>query len=363
MRTLRIANIGSVAWRSLDPPLTRRCYKRRMNAAPRPLPRDAVRTLLFDADARDRRVPLEDLRPARLSPRTLGWVDLRSDDSTDIGQVLALLQAPPLPLAALAESRSMPLFSQSEWFAARALAPRLDRDGTSCHGEPWLLVAGPNVVVTAHRGPLPFLDELYDNDDPLSQVGMLDADSFAAALLDRMLTTFFDAIDGFEKRLDALEVDILQPRVRAGYLHDLRELRLSVSMLRRLLGAQRSLFDALSRPDFHPEQDEAVVRRFHAVSARYERVVDSVENARDLVVGSFELLATRLSQRTNESMRMLTFYTVLLGSLAVVAGVLGMNFKASLFDTGATGFWAVVAGMACVVAAALWLARRKGWWR
>ena len=322
-----------------------------------------MRTLLFDADGRDRHVPLEDLQPARLSPRTLAWVDLQSEDTTDVAQVLALLQAPSLPLATLAESRSMPLFSQSEWFAARALAPRLDESGATCHGEPWLLAVGPNVVVTAHGGALPFLDELYENDDPLSQVGMLDADSFAAALLDRMLTAYFDTIDSFEKHLDALEVRILEPRVRAGYLRDLRELRRSVSMLRRLLSAQRSLFDTLSRPDFHPEQDEAVVRRFHAVSARYERVVDSVENARDLVVGSFELLATRLSQRTNESMRVLTFYTVLLGSLAVVAGVLGMNFKASLFETGATGFWAVVAGMACVVAAALWLARRKRWWR
>ena len=90
-------------------------------------------------------------------------------------------------------------------------------------------------------------------------------------------------------------------------------------------------------------------------------MVDSVENARDLVVGSFELLATRLSQRTNESMRVLTFYTVLIGSLAVVAGVLGMNFKAPLFEAGAGGFWGVVAGMVGVVLLALWAARRKGW--
>ena len=79
------------------------------------------------------------------------------------------------------------------------------------------------------------------------------------------------------------------------------------------------------------------------------------------MVGSFELLATRLSQRTNESMRVLTFYTVLIGSLAVVAGVLGMNFKAPLFETGAVGFWGVVAGMVGVVLLALWAARRKGW--
>jgi Mg2+ and Co2+ transporter CorA len=332
---------------------------------PRPAQADrhhaGVRTLLFDADGPDRHLPLEQLQPARLSQRTLAWVDLRPRDEAHVDEVLAQLQAPSLPLAGLLEPRSAPLFSQHGWYAARAIAPRLAGDGVTSHGEPWLLVVGPNIVLTVHQGELPFLDELYGNDDPLSRVGMLDADSFAAALLDRMLTAFFDAIDGFEKHLDALEVRILEPRVRAAYLRELRVLRRSVSVLRRLLSAQRSLFDALARPDFRPEQDEAVLRRFGAVSARYERVVDSVENARDLVVGSFELLATRLSQRTNESMRVLTFYTVLIGSLAVVAGVLGMNFKAPLFESGASGFWAVVAGMGGVVAVALWAARRKGW--
>lgn len=330
------------------------------SASPAPT---AVRTLLFDADGRDRHLPFEDLQPARLSQRTLAWVDLQSDDEADIGRVLAQLGVAELPLVALRDPRSGPAFSHQDWFCARALAPRLDEEGAMCHGEPWLLAVGPNIVLTVHRGTLPFLDELYANDDPLSRVGMLDADSFGAALLDRMLTSYFDAIDRFEKQLDALEVRILEPHVRAGYLTDLRSLRRSVSMLRRLLGTQRNLFDALSRPDFRPDQDETVAKRFHAVSTRYERVVDGVENARDLVVGTFELLATRLSQRTNESMQALTFFTVLLGSLAVVAGVLGMNFHAAVFETGAQGFWAVVIAMMIAVVVALWIARRKGWWR
>ena len=322
-----------------------------------------IRTLLFDADGPDREASLAELRTRPPSEHTLAWIDVCSDAMADAAHVLAELGAPPLSLEALLEPRSPPLSSQQGWFAVRALAPHLDEREGSCRGEPWLLAAGPGVVISVHRAPLAFLDELYQHEDPLSRVGMLDADSFVAVLLDRMLTAFFDAVDSFERRVDALEVGILEPRLRDVQLPQLRTLRRSVSVLRRLLSAQRSVFDALSRPDFRPEQDEAVAQRFHALSARYERAVDSVENARDLVVGSFDLLATRLSQRTNDSMRVLTFYTVLLGSMAVVAGVLGMNFKAGLFDTGATGFWTVVVGMGLVVAIALWLARRKGWWR
>ena len=119
---------------------------------------------------------------------------------------------------------------------------------------------------------------------------------------------------------------------------------------------------ALARPDFRPdEDDDAAERRFEALELRFERAMDAVEMGRELVVGSFELYTSRSAQRTNDTMRVLTFVTVLLGTLAVVAGVLGMNFKAPLFDTGAGGFWVTVAVMAVLSVVATVIARWRKW--
>ena len=89
--------------------------------------------------------------------------------------------------------------------------------------------------------------------------------------------------------------------------------------------------------------------------------MDAVENARDLVVGTFELYSSRSAERTNDTMRVLTFVTVLLGTLALVAGVLGMNFQAPFFETGGRGFWTAVGAMAAAAVAALALARWRRW--
>ena len=91
--------------------------------------------------------------------------------------------------------------------------------------------------------------------------------------------------------------------------------------------------------------DTGAGRHFRALEQRFDRAMDAVENARDLVVGSFELFATRSAERTNDTMRALTFATVLLGSLAVIAGVLGMNFQVPLFETGMHGFWIAIGAM------------------
>ena len=74
-------------------------------------------------------------------------------------------------------------------------------------------------------------------------------------------------------------------------------------------------------------------RHFGALDTRFERAMDMVENAPDLVIGSFELLSSRTGIEANNAMRTLTFATVVTGVLAVVAGVLGMNFDASVFNT------------------------------
>lgn len=320
-----------------------------------------ARAWLFNADGRDQRIDPSALRLSELSPRQLAWIDVLVSDVDAIPPLLASLGLAPLPLATLLQPQSTPLLTAQDWFVARALTP-IAPAGPS-RGEPWLLAVGPNAVLTLHHVPLPFLDELFDHDDPDSQLGVLSADSFASALLDRMLTTYFDAVDAFEDRIDALEVTILHSRLRTVKLSELRSLRREVSTLRRMLTSHRDLFDALSRPDFRPGQSAEENQHFAAVSARYERAVDAVENARTLLIGAFELLSARLSQRTNESMHLLTFATVLIGTLAVIAGVLGMNFEASLFDTGSRGFWMTIGVMLAISIIAILLARLRGWWR
>ena len=322
----------------------------------------AARAWLFNADGQDRRIDPCSLRLSDLSPRQLAWIDVLADDSAALQPLLRQLELSSLPLPALSAPEDDPLRTWQHWFVAGARAPMPRPDASG----PWLLLVGPNAVLTLHQSPLPFLDEMFDRDDPDSQLGVLSADSFAAALLDRMLTAYFDAIDAFEDDVDELEVAILQPRLHGSKLPELRRLRRTVSMLRRQLTSHRDLFDALSRPDFRPRADDEVAAdngHFAAVSARYERAVDAIENARDLLIGAFELLTARQSQRTNESMHVLTFATVLLGSLAVIAGVLGMNFQAALFDTGSRGLWTTIGGMVVIVVVAVLVARARGWWR
>ena len=53
--------------------------------------------------------------------------------------------------------------------------------------------------------------------------------------------------------------------------------------------------------------------------------------------------------------------TVVIGAQSVIAGILGMNFKAPLFESGATGFWGSLVAMGVFAVVALVVARLKKW--
>ncbi len=190
---------------------------------------------------------------------------------------------------------------------------------------------------------------------------ILSSESFAASLLDWLLSTYFKAMDRIVHDVDRVEVLILGKRVPPQNLQVLVAARRRVADLRRSLKSHRDVFHGLTRPDFVATEKPGSKAHFDALSQHYERAEDDLETARDLVIGSFELLSTRAAQKTNETMRVLTFVTVLMGLLALVAGVMGMNFQTPFFATGVTGFMTVVVSMVAFASLAVWLAFRRSW--
>ncbi|QSX77822.1 magnesium transporter CorA family protein [Agrilutibacter solisilvae] len=319
--------------------------------------------VLFDADGRDEQVPLRGLDLGELGERQLVWVDLESSGNGDAAgrlRTLGLEEAARILCEHERESRPR-LQNFGDWFLVQVVA--VSHSGELRFDSQQLtVVIGQNFVVTIHPEPLPFLTQLHERERGDTQLGVLSAESFTVSLLDWQLTTYFDAVADLEGAVDQLEVQMLTRRLRGEqHLPQLAQLRRGASRLRRMLAPHRAVFGAMARPDFRPDPKGANDKQFRGLNDRFERSLDAVENARELVIGTFELFATRTAQRTNETMRVLTFVTVLLGTLSVMAGVLGMNFQVPMFESGQQGFFAAIAGMLLLVVVAVGVARWRHW--
>lgn len=323
-----------------------------------------LRLKLFDADGGDCEIAEDEIDVGALTDRQLLWVDLednRGDDTKEIlERLLRKLHLEDGREALMALDGKPTLQNYADWFLVHVIAVE-SRHKLQFEGRGLAIACGENLVLTVHRGPLAFLDELHEREHGESRIGSLRAERFAASLLDWHIDSYLHAVSGLEEEVDKLEVSMLSRRVHQDFLPELARLRRGASRLRRLLSPHRHVFGAMARPDFRPDDDEGAEKQYRALEQRFERAMDAVEVGRELVVGSFDLFTTRSAQRTNDIMGVLTFVTVLLGSLALIAGAMGMNFKAPIFETGQNGFWATVLGMGLISVVAILVARWRKW--
>jgi len=288
-------------------------------------PTSQLHGILFDSRGEARIVDdLDTLTSLTPSDEQLLWIDVEDAPEQWVERLVERL---PLPQGLVqkwtAKDLTPALHNCGESFWLRVVAVD-DIKLAQFSGSALSIVAGRNVVLTLHKKPIAFIHELRARESGETELGRLSAASFTASLLDWLLSTYFDAVAQFEVVMEKLELTILSQRPR-NCLDELRVLRQAASRLRQMLAPHRAVFAGLARPDFRPQEDDAVNSHFLALDARFERATDNVDSARDLVVGSFDLFSSRTALVINDSMRVLTVATVVLGVMGLLLAFFGTS--------------------------------------
>jgi magnesium transporter len=170
-------------------------------------------------------------------------------------------------------------------------------------------------------------------------------------LLDSVVDDYFPALDAYDDRLDTLEQLILKPvgvqeeiferhEVKSDPqkpLTTLLSLRRDMLNMRRYVAPLRDAVNVLLRHVESVQDDdeaEALRRdRARAMFAYYQdiydhtiRVVDSIDNYRDLLSGTLDAHLAVASNRLNEIVKVLTSVSIILMTWATISGIYGMNF-------------------------------------
>jgi Mg2+ and Co2+ transporter CorA len=222
-------------------------------------------------------------------------------------------------------------------------------------------VVGKNFVITIHDGEVDYFADFRQREKGETQFGRLSAESFVATLLDLHIVSYFQALNTLEKRVDKLDSRILKRELEVDeFISEMVILRRDVSKLRRWLIPHRELIYSFLRADFQHIIDTGALELYKTLESHFENAVDAIESSRETVLGAFDLYATKSSQMTNVFIQRLTFLTLVTGTLGVISGVLGMNYKAAIFDAE-NGFWIAIGIMALVAIGLTIFARLKRW--
>ena len=218
---------------------------------------------------------------------------------------------------------------------------------------------GDKWVVTAHQRPAAVLDQFAELTAGSGRTGDLDGPTFLAGLLEWVLDEHSSAFERIENELE--QVDSRGMRGESDpedEIEHLVALRLDAGKLRRSLVSHRPVLLALAHPELEALGDEDSARRFELLVDRYERTLDGARDIRESIYGSFDVLIARTGHRTNEIVKVLTLASVIFLPGALIAGIMGMNFKPSLFSHPLL-FWVTVAVIVSIGVVTLVAARAR----
>jgi magnesium/cobalt transport protein CorA len=301
---------------------------------------------LFDADGSENEVVLDEIVANELNDKQLLWVNVLEREQKTIEYVTESLLLKKVPIKGILRVYERPkIFKFQDYYHFFIISVETI-EGGELRFIPIDFLVGKTFVLTVHDGDVKYLQDFVKRERGETQIGDLDAESFVATMLDLHIASYFRVLEKLEHAVDKMDEKILERDLKdEEFLKEMVALRKNVSRLRRWFLPHRDVFYALSRPDFKQAADEDSVENFQLLNQHFESAVDAIESARDTVLSLFDLYATKSAHGINHTMRQLTFITLTVGALGVIAGIFGMNFEVEYFKLAETGFWMTVGGM------------------
>jgi magnesium transporter len=324
-------------------------------------PERMTTALLFERDQVDE-IPDWTQEIQHLNTKSILWVDLDRADRAELDEAIVSLGLSRWSTELLRDGRDRPYFGDfGHYLHVTAFVPTPGKTKAECVkvdclvSEHWLL--------TVHDASIEAFDEFRERVAGSSgDVGRLGGVEFLADLLAWVLEAYLQEFEAVELRLEEFDERVMRGRQDEAddELARLVEIRQRIGRLRRALVSHRAVFLALAQPELDAITSSDHAKRFRLLRGQLEDVVQAARDSRDAVFGSFDVLIARTEHRTNEIMKVLTLGALLFLPGALIAGVLGMNFKVGFFATGLY-FWVVCAGIVALGAATLGFARARDW--
>ena len=173
-----------------------------------------------------------------------------------------------------------------------------------------------------------------------------------------------ELVSRYEQLLTAIELSVNEYQRRSFarpsevVFDEIDTLSRQTIILRRHFWRVRNIINFL----VHSEHDKEGVKYIEMVYDDISQLIDFVESYEGTINSIRELYVAKVSLQINDTMRVLTIFTVILLPLTLIAGIYGMNgIDLGNLDKLPAGFIAVVILMVCIAVGLLIVFVRKQW--
>jgi magnesium transporter len=288
------------------------------------------------------------------------WVDLSNYAESDLTRLAGDLKLDPAGVrAALAGWQRPRIDVFRDHFYVAVTVPRVDPKRRKVQAGQLDLFVGRNVLVSAHKRPLPFADRAFARARQQPDLLRLDSAYLLSILLGELLEHYEGLTEGLEDEIEAMEERALRD-TSDHFLEDLLELKRFVFALGRLTGQHREVFGAFLRPEFPFVASEEMRPYFRDLEARLDRLLDQLTTDKDAINGASDLYVSQVGHRSTRVMQLLTVVSTVFLPVTLILGFFSTGFEFRSMYSG-VAFVAMIFTVLAISGTLLTMFYRRGW--
>ncbi|SOD21127.1 magnesium/cobalt transporter CorA [Nitrosomonas ureae] len=271
---------------------------------------------------------ISDLQPLQ-NNELITWVNIDGLSNIDIVERIGhQLNIHPLMLEDILSTHQRPKLEEYENFLYLVIKGiSLDQNKIfSLQYEQISILLLANYVITFKEKSDTTFDPVYHYlQNRSGRLRLKGSDYLAYVILDTIVDEYFVVEDSLDDVIDSLEDNILLNSNKE-ILQTIQQIRRSLISMKRNISPLRELLAAIQHIDT-PLLQEKTLRYFGDVYDHVLRVNDSLESYRERISAMHDIYLSSISNKMNETIKILTIFATIFIPLTFIAGIYGMNFE------------------------------------
>ncbi|MFM9029068.1 MAG: CorA family divalent cation transporter [Bacteroidota bacterium] len=278
------------------------------------------------------------------------WTDICEPDQSSLDAIARKYQLDDLQIKDSIEIGHLPKLerqSNYDFLILRAFTSTIEEGATTINdlSNKIAFFFNGTKVITIHRCRFEFLENL--------QREFQSSEELLLYIIRQMVETYQSPLNELGERIEELEKEVFLRHYEKVSLSDLYYLKTQTRITKKLLVMFQDVIGHLEITATNKSTFQDIKDRLISLILNYDEVLENANN----LLNSYHSVN---SQKSNDTMKMLTIFSAFFLPLTFIAGIYGMNFENMPELTWPMGYfitWGIMIGIAVLVF--IWFKRKK----
>ena len=316
----------------------------------------------YDPDSFEEKEPATDFSElAALHPEKSYWLNFHGlHDVSLFEQLSGVMSLDRLTTRQMLDTTQRPKVQEYEHYLFFSVKSILDTESHHLNIEQISFILGKNYVVSLQEEEGDHFGHIRNKiREKVGQIRHQKCDFLLVQLLDAVLDNYFETIDSFNLTVSELEKEVLSNPTQKTLLK-LEKYKKDTQLIKKsLMPFKEALTNILNgRTGFIQTENE---KYFHDLLNSCKSATEEVESTGKSLESLTNIYFSSLSQKMNETMKVLTTVSTIFIPLTFIVGVYGMNFDYMPELRYRNGYFVIWGVMAAILVVMLVYFKRKKW--